>query len=347
MTMLAEAPVSAPAPAVAAENEATAEAEAADICREADEQLAEVAADLGLPTPEKVGSRTRSYDELLRHDERVRKAELEVAMCEREYEGLKEETAAAKKQFEKAVDRLRAVIRSTDPDADPLFNQPAAEAQDDTAAEDKPADPDAWRAVPLAEVLPDAKLAGPLLEAGVTTFGELEDWRATRGETPKVVGLGPVKRQAIDDAIVAWWTAHPTEKAAEVREAIEAVSPGSVESVAVLPNGDVSVTVNDAFTEDAVDYDTRETLTHIEGVMRIETARRTNGQYQSGYMLLLGKIDKSRPIGISPQYATREEAARDAIDAVGGAVAAANGELRGKAAKVAKQVRDALAAVAK
>jgi hypothetical protein len=90
------------------------------------------AADAGVtlevtPEPEKVGSRTISYEELERHAEQVRAAERVVANAEANWESLKEETAAAKKEYDRTVERLRAVIRSNSPDDAPLFNQPATQ----------------------------------------------------------------------------------------------------------------------------------------------------------------------------------------------------------------------------
>jgi hypothetical protein len=108
------------------------------------------AADAGVtlevtPEPEKVGSRTISYEELERHAEQVRAAERVVANAEANWESLKEETAAAKKEYDRTVERLRAVIRSNSPEDAPLFNlsatQPAAEEATTAAAEAKPESP--------------------------------------------------------------------------------------------------------------------------------------------------------------------------------------------------------------
>lgn len=68
---------------------------------------------------------------------------------------------------------------------------------------------DAWKTLPIRDVLAGVKagVIDKLVEAMVVTFEQLEAWRSTG--KPEVKGIGEVARQAIDDAVVKWWEAHP------------------------------------------------------------------------------------------------------------------------------------------
>jgi len=169
-------------------------------------------------------------DRLQKHLADIEKAEREATNLRLEWEEAKDHAAALKKDYERACEDLCRIIRDYNAPA-PLFDQVAGGVRMPTAqvvtvppatgeapgengeAIIPPSDPDAWRAVPIGEVVTDEKLAALLAEHGITTFGELEDHRAARWE-PKVAGLGEKKRQAVEDFIVAYWIAHPREKAA-------------------------------------------------------------------------------------------------------------------------------------
>lgn len=68
----------------------------------------------------------------------------------------------------------------------------------------------AWRDVLLADIgIAKAHVLNRLIENGITNFGELEDWRASRNTKPVIKGMGEAAMQVVEDAIVAYWTAHP------------------------------------------------------------------------------------------------------------------------------------------
>lgn len=101
----------------------TAEPEAAETAP--GPESAAGAADAGVtpvPESEKVGSRTISYEEQERHLQEIEEAERVVAAREEEWEELKAETKTAKDAFDASVEKLRKVIRSHKPGADPLFD---------------------------------------------------------------------------------------------------------------------------------------------------------------------------------------------------------------------------------
>lgn len=69
-----------------------------------------------------------------------------------------------------------------------------------------PSYPDAWRKAPLTELGLTLKQNDLFADAGVTTIGGLEDFRAqiAEGKAAWPKGIGPVKVTEIEDRIVAW-----------------------------------------------------------------------------------------------------------------------------------------------
>jgi hypothetical protein len=94
----------------------------------------------------------------------------------------------------------------------------AAPAGDAGPAKPAPADDTAWRDVPLDQVITDAKACKKLVDAGIKTFGDLEDWRAGGCTDPKVTGFGGVDtkgRKLVDEAAVNYWQRNPRPKPAD------------------------------------------------------------------------------------------------------------------------------------
>lgn len=69
---------------------------------------------------------------------------------------------------------------------------------------------DAWMEVPTIVLIPNKQIAAKLVEAGLDNFGRLEAWRAKvngpGGEPHRIKGFGPAKMQAVEDAVVKYWT---------------------------------------------------------------------------------------------------------------------------------------------
>lgn len=73
-----------------------------------------------------------------------------------------------------------------------------------------PVDPDAWRSVPVAQLGLTAKINDLLLGVGVSTMGEMEDFRARVADAKEVwpKGIGPAKLTDIENRIVDWLSAN-------------------------------------------------------------------------------------------------------------------------------------------
>jgi hypothetical protein len=325
------------------------------------------AADAGVtlevtPEPEKVGSRTISYEELERHAEQVRAAERVVANAEANWESLKEETAVAKKEYDRTVDRLRAVIRSNSPDDAPLFNQPATQPEADAPQPEAPTDAevDAWRSVRLDTLTPKLKPAKleMLAKAGIETVGDVQDFSAKHGEwwTKEISGFGESGHKQIGDAMEAFWAARQkaahivtpeniAAAAANVFPGRDVVVEGKPGNVTLTIGGDVTaaeIEKLDDFTEDAIMQGDIKPVAVIEKHFSLNVARRTSGRYVSDYWIQVGPLDGYRKLADSPTFATHDEAAQDAIAAVRGLLGRVRSTLKGKAEKIAQEIVNAL-----
>jgi hypothetical protein len=155
---------------------------------------------------------------LVKHLADIEACNRDVLRRKERWEEAKDEASACKKDYDEAVDFLTKTISNITTPA-PLFDQvnTAANPQlacdhnhpENIAPENQPDDPDAWKSVPVGELVPDAKVAALLAENGVITFERVEAWRASRYEDPKIRGLGEAKKQVIEDAIVAYWVKNP------------------------------------------------------------------------------------------------------------------------------------------
>lgn len=148
--------------------------------------------------------------------EAIESARREERMAEDQVESVSEQLKYEKKRLDVASKRLGQLIDEAKTPT--LFGQRkmdnvAAEPARTAACENMPnpiqaPDPDAWKSVPVGELIPDAKVAGMLADAGICTFEQVSKWRANHCE-PKIRGLGDAKVQIIDDAFVSWWVAYP------------------------------------------------------------------------------------------------------------------------------------------
>lgn len=82
----------------------------------------------------------------------------------------------------------------------------------DDAALPSAQSPDGWKSVSIPALLSGAKpnVLAKLSDEGITTFGELEEWRANG---KKIAGLGEAAIQFIDDARVNYFEEHPQPEA--------------------------------------------------------------------------------------------------------------------------------------
>ncbi len=161
--------------------------------------------------------------------DQISNAERECAEAEAVVNELKEDLKAAKKRYDARVDRLRSLARQSTYDADrPLLTrtktarQEATDVSPDGAGEaitspgcdssitTPAADPDAWKLATIDQIGLKEALTERLIEAGLTTIGKLEAFRAEaadhRASWPK--GIGTAKITLIEDAVVAWLTKH-------------------------------------------------------------------------------------------------------------------------------------------
>jgi hypothetical protein len=84
------------------------------------------------------------------------------------------------------------------------------------------------------------------------------------------------------------------------------------------------------FAEDAIDPSTRETVANVDNHLTIDVARRTSGQWQSGYFLTIGKLERSQHLGTGSAFETRSFAIENAVVAIADHLAKSNGDIAGK-----------------
>jgi len=179
-----------------------------------------------------------TFDQLKKHHAAIRAKERIVSKAHLDWEMAKDHAAFLKKEHERHGTELCRMISEFDTPA-PLFDSIAASVSADVTVSqtlgqtDPAASDDAWKSLPLSSLKLSEKIVALLTENGVTTFGQLEDLRASRWENPKIKGLGEKKQQEIEDAVVGYWTEHPQEKPAA--EAAEQAQPAADASEEVQP----------------------------------------------------------------------------------------------------------------
>lgn len=129
-----------------------------------------------------------------KHYEEIRQQGRKVIELREAAEQAKAIAAAAKKTYEAAVTELGSLSRRS-PDAQQVLPFGA--------------DKDAWRDLPLTDLTTANALLGPLEKQEFTSIGQLSDWANANGGFSGIEGIGPEKEEQLDDAFVAFWTAHP------------------------------------------------------------------------------------------------------------------------------------------
>lgn len=124
----------------------------------------------------------------------ITRLDVEVQQCS-------EELKEAKAGHATAVAKLRAYVREyRRPSSLPLFDQQAT-------APPGPPPHEAWRTVPLRQVLADfpEKQLETLENADIHTMGDFEKFRAARGEYDwGLLGIGPERRSKIEEKVLSW-----------------------------------------------------------------------------------------------------------------------------------------------
>lgn len=164
-------------------------------------------ADLSLTTTER--------EELFRRQDRVLSAELTI-------ESLKEDSKSAKEDLKAAQKSLRTyIIELREKDRARQGGEVEGEAA--PATSQQTLTPTSWRDVPLSELSIPDYLVEKLAEHHLTTFGQLEDLRASvslgRSNWPK--GIGEAKITILVDAGMKFWVDHPEYLAAANGESVE------------------------------------------------------------------------------------------------------------------------------
>ena len=153
------------------------------------------------------------------HDRLVRIEEQEavVGACEREWMESQAETKAYKTAFDAAVDRLRGMIRDSEPL--PLF--------DSDGMPPAPVEPSAWEAVRLDSIADPAIPPGALqklADAGIETIGQVSKVDLTHKGS--VAGIGSAAACKIADSIDAFWKRWGAENLAPAPEGAKPLAGG-------------------------------------------------------------------------------------------------------------------------
>lgn len=129
-------------------------------------------------------------------------AERACQRAETDYEQAKEEASFKKKILEHAVDKLRRIAREISEPL-PLFEH----AKKQEALIEDIEDPDAWRAVPLSDALPELSVGTieKLTEAGLGTIGDLADYSNAGKLLIDVPGIGNATAEKIEEAQANYW----------------------------------------------------------------------------------------------------------------------------------------------
>lgn len=175
---------------------------------------------------------------------------LEMAQTETEIEIAKDRLKELKEQFAHASEELvrartkqefqpRLKMGSGEgerPAQQVAAHNPTTSDSAPAAAPDSPANSDAWKAAPLADLNLPAKLAEKLREASVETIGQLESLRAEISQAKAVwpKGIGQAKITIIEDAVVNWLAKWHAKQPAEAESSTSVVGPQPVESEAGL-----------------------------------------------------------------------------------------------------------------
>ena len=133
----------------------------------------------------------------------------ERKQAKRKWKDAKEEAKDLKAEYETATERLSEYISELKQGENmPLYKKEGAS----TNGQHEPEADGEWRTVPIDQVLTTLKpkKLEILREAGLANLGQLEDFRAAKGEWAwDLKGIGPETRTQIEEAILNWFKEHP------------------------------------------------------------------------------------------------------------------------------------------
>ena len=129
----------------------------------------------------------------------IERAERRVEDAERAWHSSREQTKELHKAFDTAVAQMRAVIKRR--------NQPLLPF-DAATGEIKPAEPEAWRRVPVEELGIKPRTAKALRDGGLETVGAIADFHADDQSLNRIPGLGQAAVDEVADAMERFWAEH-------------------------------------------------------------------------------------------------------------------------------------------
>jgi hypothetical protein len=141
---------------------------------------------------------------------RIAEAERQVQDARADHAEAAEEAKRLKKRLENRQEDLENLIQllTAPPESMPLFDGPGGDG--DEALPEVPTD--GWRSWPLRfldEFSPlDPKALDALVNAGITTLGDLADYTAAGKELAKVKGMTAARIESIRSACEAFWAAN-------------------------------------------------------------------------------------------------------------------------------------------
>lgn len=130
----------------------------------------------------------------------IERAEKKVEDAERAWHTSREQTKELHKAFDTAVAQMRAVIKRR--------NQPLLPF-DAATGEVKPAEPEAWRRVPVEDLGIKPRTAKALRDGGLETIGAIADFHADDQSLNRIPGLGQGAVDEVADAMERFWRDHP------------------------------------------------------------------------------------------------------------------------------------------
>lgn len=137
----------------------------------------------------------------------TRELESRAASIAVKIEWIKEDLKSEKQHYEDAVNELRQLVRRGPdrqqrlpfPDDDQVTPEPITVNTTET-------DDDSWKPTPIIELDGLAEpIKNKLLDAGISTVGELADFTATGNLLTDVKGIGAAKAEKIEAALEKFW----------------------------------------------------------------------------------------------------------------------------------------------
>jgi hypothetical protein len=168
---------------------------------------------------------------------------IQIAAAREAYEIAADEAKDLKKRLEVLQDDLNEFItESAGGNVTPraLFKDPAnSDASQATPSQTTDADDDAWRAMTLAEALPELKatVIKKLNDASLYTMGELANWTAEDGGRHRltdIAGIGKETSGKIEEATMAFWARRAAPAPAHIEPPAATMNPKAQEVAAAF-----------------------------------------------------------------------------------------------------------------